>query len=316
MSRGSPLPRRILRRGFREAGDAAHRIATACRRVESAVSTPEMVAADDRGLIAAAMASWNALENPDEPYYTGRYLEWIEAELERYCCDRSGTFLDAGCGQGRLLLPLAELLAPHGGRIVGVDLLGEEVARARQEASERRLENVELVEADLLDFLRSRSAEAFEAIVFLEVAYLLRDLESVLAELRRVLRPGGLLLAGFTPPYYLALLGVARREWETAETVLARDSGELPGLGWQSWHSRAEAVAQLRAAGFEDVALAGIGACSGIEGDPLAAVVRPSALAPHELEALARVERAFGLSHPDIGRYLLAAAVRYPRRRG
>jgi len=86
--------------------------------------------------------------------------------------------LDLGCGKGRF----AARLSDAGASVVGLDLSAAMLAAARGldrvRASARRLPFAD---------------SAFHAVVAVEVFEHLTDLDSVLAEARRVLRPGGLL---------------------------------------------------------------------------------------------------------------------------
>lgn len=256
------------------------------------------------------MHAHDMVEAPDEAYYRDRYWSWIEAELDSRGIDRSGVLLDAGCGTGRLTLLLAQHVAPDGGRVVAVDLMLESVEATRAYARSAGVENLELQASELAPFLAAQPDATFSAALFLEVGYVVLDLPLHLEELRRVLQPGGLLLASFRTQYFLALLGAARRDWETAREVLHSRSGSLRGIGWQNWHTAGDATAMLEKAGFSEVRLAGLGVLSGIAGGPLAGIARPSALASADLEALAEVETELGAAYPDSGRCLLASAVR------
>ena len=296
------------RGALRAAARGAQRTASLLARLEASRTPPEVLAEEHREVLRGAMRAHDMVDDPDEAYYRERYWSWIERELEHPRVDRSGHFLDAGCGSGRLLLPLARQVAPAGGRVTGVDYLGESVAAARRHAEAEGLANVELQEDDLVAFLRGQPDRVYEAALFLEVGFVMPELGPALSELARVLRPGGLLLASFRAQLFLALHGVAARDWTLVETVMTERSANLPGMGWQNWHTAEDAVSALEAAGFGDVGLRGVGAASGIEGDPLASVARPSQLRPAELESLARVEDAYGATRPDVGRYILASA--------
>lgn len=56
--------------------------------------------------------------------------------------------------------------------------------------------------------------------------------------------------------------------------------------------------------------LRGIGVCSGIEGDPLAVIARPSQLSASEQERLMEIECAVAEDYAACGRYILATAER------
>jgi SAM-dependent methyltransferase len=206
-------------------------------------------------------------------------------------------------------VPLAQRQR-DGGRVVGIDFLPDSLAAARRHADAAGVANVELVEGDLLTALRTRPDAEFDAAVFLEVAFVLTDLDAVLRELARVVKPGGRLLASFRTRFYWLQMAALRRDPALLATVRGQTSGTLPAAGWQTWHGGPDAVAQLGSAGFGDVTLRGVGALSGIEGDPLAAPVRPSQLGTEAQRALAAAEDEVGESHPDAGRYMPASAVR------
>ena len=273
----------------------------ALRRAERALATPDVLAQEGKAAIGAAMREHDMVDDPDEAYYRERYEAWIGAELGD---DLAGSWLDAGCGSGRLLVPLARRVE----RVVGVDFLGEAIEAARRHTE--GLDNVELHEADLHEFLASQPDGAYRGALFLEVGFVMPRLEEALAGLARVIEPGGRLLASFRSRLFLVQYGVRRRDWELVDEVMVGRAGDLPGMGWQNWSSGEEARSMLEAAGFTDVSLSGVGAASGIEGDPLEHVARPSHLAESDRAALARVEEAYGHSHPDIGRYILASARR------
>ena len=100
--------------------------------------------------------------------------------------------LDAGCGTGRVAIRLVEL----GHRCVGVDVDASMLAVARREAP-----GIAWVQGDLADLPHDVSAAApYDLVVMAgNVVPLLADntLRAVLAGLADVLRPGGLLVAGF-----------------------------------------------------------------------------------------------------------------------
>jgi SAM-dependent methyltransferase len=100
--------------------------------------------------------------------------------------------LDAGCGSG----PLAAALRDRGAIVTGIDASAGMLALAR-----RRLgDDVALHVADLRDRLPFDDG-AFDDVVASLVLHYLEDWEPTLAELRRVLRPGGRLIASVEHPF-------------------------------------------------------------------------------------------------------------------
>jgi ubiquinone/menaquinone biosynthesis C-methylase UbiE len=95
--------------------------------------------------------------------------------------------LDVGCGPGSITLGLAAAVAP--GEVVGLDLRPEPIAQARAAAARAGVTNArfEVGSAYALPFPDA----AFDAAFAHQVLIHLREPGRALAEVRRVLRPGG-----------------------------------------------------------------------------------------------------------------------------
>jgi ubiquinone/menaquinone biosynthesis C-methylase UbiE len=106
----------------------------------------------------------------------GRWRGWLAR-------DAGGRVLEVGCGTGRNLP-----LYPPRGRLVGVDPHPQNVARARRRAPSRPLVQAR---AEALPFRDG----AFEVVVSSLVLCSVDDPSRALAEIRRVLAPGGELRA-------------------------------------------------------------------------------------------------------------------------
>ncbi|MGH9894364.1 MAG: class I SAM-dependent methyltransferase, partial [bacterium] len=77
--------------------------------------------------------------------------------------------LDVGCGQGRIMIRLAELF-PNSS-FVGMDLSGEAIAAASNEASAKGLRNIEFVAIDLSDFHERAEPESFAFITTFDAVH-------------------------------------------------------------------------------------------------------------------------------------------------
>jgi len=117
-------------------------------------------------------------------------VEFLESALGRVCPRDVKDVLDAGCGTGRHLVPLAE----RGYRMTGLDRSDGMVAECRRKLDRRGLQ------AELrAESMESLDAEqAFDAILCMDSAlcYLTAttDIVRALVRFRRALRPGGLLV--------------------------------------------------------------------------------------------------------------------------
>jgi ubiquinone/menaquinone biosynthesis C-methylase UbiE len=133
----------------------------------------------------------------DSPAEADEYadLEYVEpnvAFVERLCAlGARGRMLDVGTGPGHV--PLRVCAAIADARVVGVDLSPHMLAVAdRKRAASPYADRIELRVADAkgLDF----DAASFDAVFSNTILHHIPDPRPFLAEARRVLRPGGVLL--------------------------------------------------------------------------------------------------------------------------
>jgi len=96
--------------------------------------------------------------------------------------------LDLGSGAGTDSLVAAQMVGPEG-RVTGLDMTPEMVAKARTSAAAAGFENVEFLsgDAESLPF----EGGSFDVVISNGVIDLIPDKDAVFAELFRVLRPGG-----------------------------------------------------------------------------------------------------------------------------
>jgi O-antigen chain-terminating methyltransferase len=122
--------------------------------------------------------------------------EEIRHRLDRYLPDlrTAAPVLDLGCGRGELLLLLRE---------AGVEATGVEGDAALVQAATRR--GLKLIHGDVLEVLRAQESGSQGAVTAIHFFEHLTPaaLAAVLAEVRRVLRPGGLLIAECPNPHTL-----------------------------------------------------------------------------------------------------------------
>lgn len=170
--------------------------------------------------------------------------------------------LDAGCGSG----PLAAQLQARGAVVSGFD-----TSAAMLDLARRRLaEGTDLRVADLAEPLPYDDG-AFDDVVASLVLHYLRDWTAPLAELRRLLRPGGRLIASVHHPAMYKLINpqadyFAVTQWSEQYEF----SGQSAVLSY--WHRPLHAM-------VEDFTGAGFQIC-GISEPPWAANTPPELLGP------------------------------------
>lgn len=151
----------------------------------------------------------------------------------------AGRFLSLGCGDGRRELAMA----PHAGRIVGIDVSPVAIERARQRARTLGVDNVEF-HVDDVDRLEGRF-RSFDAVLCAGVLHHLADgqIGTLLGAVRSALRAGG---------RFISIDPNARRAVNIFKPFFRR--------AYQRYHSADERelrpgdlVAMLHSAGFQDV---------------------------------------------------------------
>lgn len=157
-------------------------------------------------------------------YYsaTRRSKEYISEWIERNA--RGRVFLDYACGNGGM----ARLAAKSGAELViGLDISDVSVENARLQAEEEGLSsNTYFVQADAED--TRLPDESIDAIICSGMLHHL-DLSYAFPELRRILKPGGRLLAAEALDYnpliklYRYLTPEMRTEWEKAHILSLKD---------------------------------------------------------------------------------------------
>ncbi len=244
----------------------------------------------------------------DEKYYRKQYWYWINTVLNELMIPKDGVGLDLGCGQGRLTTLLANFL-DHGS-VTGIDISGSAIAQARKYAEKEGVVNVEYCTDNILDGLKRYPDESVDVVLMTEVVFFFPEWRFALDEIIRVLKPEAVVCIAFRPLYHDALNLAGQRMLEQVNMLLTSRSGNLFGGPVKfTWQTSSEITKLMRdELDMELLRLVGIGCCSGIEGDPLAHLVRPSSLDEKDADDLMKLELALGPEIPDAGRYILAIA--------
>jgi len=108
-------------------------------------------------------------------------VETVIAHLDEEGCRR---VLDVGTGEGNL----AFMLGHAGFRVVGVDVDGERIRKAKGKADSEHVSNVSFLVGDIS---RIGASDQFDCAAARYVFHHLDDTEAVLGNLRRILKPGG-----------------------------------------------------------------------------------------------------------------------------
>lgn len=151
-----------------------------------------------------------------------------EAIIQRAGIEPGMVVLDAGCGPGRMSIPLARTLLPHG-HLVALDLQAGMLERLARKVKEAGLTNITQVQGGLGAGLLGENR--FQRAILITVLGEIPDQLGALEEIRQALVPGGILSVTevLPDPHYQGLRKVAR---------LANAAGfqtELVHRGWRSY---------------------------------------------------------------------------------
>lgn len=99
------------------------------------------------------------------------------------------TVLEIGCGTGFFTVPLAQFLGEQGS-LVSMDMLPASVQAVTKKVQAANLKNVQVIQGDALD--TKLAAGSFDAVlIFGVIPAPMLPMEQLLAEMRRILKPGG-----------------------------------------------------------------------------------------------------------------------------
>ncbi len=118
----------------------------------------------------------------------GFWARYGRRTVERLALRPGARVLDVACGTGASALPAAEAVGPKG-RVTGVDLAEQLLARGRGKAQQLGLTNIEFLQADMTDL--GYPDAHFDAVICVFGVFFIPSMESLVAELWRMVRPGG-----------------------------------------------------------------------------------------------------------------------------
>ena len=197
-----------------------------------------------------------AMTQTSTPDYTLGFSEAILEAFRRFTAESQAShllphlspgqrLLDFGCGPGNISVGLASAVSP-GGEMHGIDMEASQVELARQVAEARGVDNAIYHVADVADL--PFEDDFFDVAHCHNVLMHIPDTQAALAEVRRVMKPGGILacremvnLGSFTHPDY----NIMDKSWGIFSDLLAADDGH-PYMG-------RELKGHLVKAGFQNI---------------------------------------------------------------
>jgi SAM-dependent methyltransferase len=151
--------------------------------------------------------SWLAwlveLDNPFARSYNARNI------IRRLDLQPGMRVLDAGCGPGRVTIPVARAVGPNG-EVVAIDVQPRMLRRAKDKAQEAGLTNIKFVE--LAIETGKLGSDQYDRVLLVTVLGEIPNRQSALQEIYRALKPGGMLSVTETvfDPHYQSRATILR----------------------------------------------------------------------------------------------------------
>jgi demethylmenaquinone methyltransferase / 2-methoxy-6-polyprenyl-1,4-benzoquinol methylase len=185
----------------------------------------------------------------------GLHHQWRERAVDRAQVGPGSDALDICCGTGDLALELRRRIGPDG-RVVGSDFSEPMLELARRKSGDEGLP-VEFGWADALDL--PYGDESFDAVTIGFGARNLADLEKGLAEMARVLRPGGrLVILEITRPQREPLASFYSLWFDRVVPVIGTFAGDSDAYNYlpnsvRTFPAPEKLAAMMEAAGFTEI---------------------------------------------------------------
>lgn len=247
---------------------------------------------------------YDMVREENEVFFSRLYLHHIRGHISKVAGDRKLKILDAGCGQGRLALPLAA----DGHHVTGMDFTPQAIEKARIYAAERKL-TAEFIIGDLEKDLLVFKGREFDCLICTEVLYMVKNYERILRELSSLVISGGSIFLSFRSRLFYVMHLLMHGMVEEAHRIAVEKDKYLMG-GSLNCLSLEEIEGLMGESGIRPINFHGIGVLCGLEEDPQARLAIPASLTEEERELLFEMELAFGEKYPENGRYVLVYGVK------
>jgi len=258
-----------------------------------------------RARAAKRVASrYDMLREADEDFFSRIYLYYIKERIKEVFGNSAILIFDAGCGQGRLSIPLAM----DGHKVMGMDFTPSAIKQAKQYGKEKKVE-IEFIQGDLEKDLDKIGNSKFHCIISTEVLYMIKDYKKVINKFNFLLEPGGLIFISLRPRLYYVVHKLINGYISDAHDLLINKKTYIND-GFLNCLSKDEIEKIMVTSGFTQIEYKGIGIITGIIGDPQSLFAIPSAFDKKQQALLLEMELYLGNNYPENGRYIFVSGIK------
>lgn len=126
-----------------------------------------------------------------DPQLSGRVSRRTQNTIDVLDVRPGMNILDAGCGPGRLTIPLAEITGPDG-KVTAFDIQEGMLDEVKKRAKKKNLVNIRYIQCGLGE--GRLEADCYDRAVLITVLGEIPDMKAALKEIYVALKPGGILL--------------------------------------------------------------------------------------------------------------------------
>jgi len=258
-----------------------------------------------RARAARRVASrYDMIREVDEEFFSKIYLYHIKKRIKEVFGNTTIHIFDAGCGQGRLSIPLAM----DGHNVTGMDFTYEAIKQAKKYAEEKDV-RIEFIFGDLEKDLAKLSINKFQCVISTEVLYMIKDYEEVISKLTLLLESGGLMFISLRPRLYYIIHRLINGYIDDAYELLIGKKTYIND-GFLNCLSMDEIEKIMQSSGFTQLEYKGIGILTGIKGDPQAQFAIPSNFDKKQQDLLLEMELYLGDHYIENGRYIFVSGIK------
>jgi len=258
-----------------------------------------------RARAARRVASrYDMMREADEDFFSRIYLYHIKKKIKEVFGNRAIHIFDAGCGQGRLSIPLAM----DGHKVMGMDFTPEAIKLAKKYEKEKNVE-IEFILGDLEKDINKIGSSKFHCVISTEVLYMIKDYKNVINKLTFLLEPGGLMFISLRPRLYYVIQKLINGYISDSHDLLINKKTYIND-GFLNCLSKDEIEKIMQTSGFTQIEYKGIGVITGIMGDPQSLFAIPSAFDKKQQALLFEMELYLGDNYPENGRYIFVSGIK------